>query len=146
VLTATEAWDDAALTALIAGATLLGTDLKCGLYTNTPFTPTKSTVLSDLTEPTYGSYVRQAVVMGPIFRDPQNGIASIGAGLVWQETGTFTPEIIQGVFYTYGAGPTLLGVDPFQNPIPLTDLLSAFTTVLEYISSNNVQGFTTVLQ
>jgi len=146
VLLATESWDDAALTALIAGANLLGSALKAGLYTNPGFIPNKQIVLADMIEPTYASYVRQAVVMGPIFRDPQNGIASIAESLVWQETGVFTAEIIQGVFYTYGAGPLLLGVDPFPNPIPFTDLLSAFSTILEYVESNNVQGFTTVLQ
>lgn len=146
MLLTTEPYDDAALTALIASATLLGADLKAGLYTNPAFIPSKQTILADLVEPTYGSYVRQSVVMGPVFRDPQNGIASIAAALLWQETGVFTAETIYGVFYTYGVGPTLLGVEPFANPIPLVDLLSAFSTVLEYVESNNFQGFTTVLQ
>lgn len=146
MLTATEAWDDAALTALLAGATLLGTDLKAGLYTNPDLIISKKLTLADLVEPAYASYVRQAVLMGPVFRDPQNGISSIAAALNWQETGTITPVIVYGVFYTYGATPILLGVDPFVNPISLVDALSAFQTVLQYIESSSAQGFTTVLQ
>lgn len=145
MLTTTELYDDVALTALIAAATVLGADLKAGLFTNTPVIG-KTLVISDLTEPTYASYVRQAVVMGPVFRDPVNGIASSSAALVWQETGTPTPVVIKGIFYTYGAGPLLLGVEMFPAPIPLNDDLDAFSSVLSYIQSNQNAGYTTTIQ
>ena len=145
MLTTTELWDDAALASLIAGATLLGADLKAGLFTNDVIV-SKSLVIADLTEPTYGSYVRQAVVMGAPFRDPNNGISALGAGLVWQETGTALPVIIKGIFYTYGAGPLLQGVEVFPQPIPLNDLLDAFTSVLQYVQTSQTQGFTTTIQ
>jgi hypothetical protein len=144
-LVMTEVHDRAALAALIAAATVLGADLKAGLYTNV-IAPTKVLVLTDLTEPTYASYVRQAVVMGPVMRDPVNGIASIAASLHWQETGAVTPVIIQGLFYVSGAGPDLRGIEPFKAPIPLNDLLDAFDTTLEYIQSQEFTGFTTVVQ
>lgn len=145
MLTATEAWDEAVVAALVAGATLLGADLKAGLFTNN-ITPGKSNVIADFTEPTYGSYVRQSVIMGAAVRDPLNGIASIGAGLTWQETGALTPVIVYGIFYTFGAGPALLGAELFPAPIPLNDLLDAFVTILEYIESNGNQGITTIVQ
>lgn len=144
MLTAVELWDDAALTALIAGATLLGADLKAGLITGTPAL-TRQSVIADITEPAYASYARQAVVMGPIVRDPSNGISSLAAGLVWQETGALTPVTITGVFYTYGAGPFLLGWEMFATPQNLVDHLSAFTTILQYIQTSENQGLTTVL-
>jgi len=145
MLTTTEAYDDTALAALIAAATVLGTDLKAGLYTNS-VAPSKLLTIADLTEPLYASYVRQAVVMSAPVRDPINGIASFATGLVWQQTGTPTPCIVYGIFYTWGAGPALLGIEPFGNGIALTDTLDAFTTILEYIQSQQNPGFTTVLQ
>lgn len=144
-MTTTELWDKASLAALIAGATLLGADLKAGLYTNI-IAPTKTKVIADLTEPTWATYARQAVLMGVPFRDAANGIASSSAALLWQQTGTPTPCIIQGIFYTYGAGPLLLAIQPFDTPIPLADDLDAFQTILEYISTSANQGFTTVVQ
>ena len=144
MLTATESWDGAALASLIAGATLLGTDLKCGLYVNS-IAPTKKLAIGDLVEPTFTGYARQLVVMGPVFRDPINGISSIAGALNWQMTGTPVPSIIIGVFYTYGAGPALLGIDPFPQPVALNDDLDAFQTALQYIQSSQLQGFTTLL-
>lgn len=145
MLVTMELWDKQALAALVAGATLLGADLKAGLFTNT-ITPGKTLVIADLTEPTYTGYVRQTVVMGPPVRDPINGIVSIGEGLLWQEETTASSEIITGIFYTYGAGPALLGVEVFDNPIGLADLLDAFVTVLQYIQSSENAGLTTIIR
>jgi hypothetical protein len=144
MLTTTELYDAQALAALIADATALGADLKAGLYTNTP-TITKQMVIADLTEPTYAGYVRQSVLMAPPSRDPQNGIVSVGAALIWQEGGLITPETIRGIFYTYGAGPLLLGVEPFAVSQNLVDALSAFTTVLQYIQSSENAALTTII-
>jgi hypothetical protein len=145
VLTTMELFDAAKLTSAIAAATVLGADMKAGLFTNTPVIG-KDMVIADLTEPTYASYVRQLVVMGAAVRDPVTGIASVAASLNWQETGAVTPVVITGVFYTYGAGPLLLGVELFPTPIALNDLLDAFTTVLEFIESNQNPGGTTVIR
>lgn len=145
MLTTTETWDAAALSSLIAGATLLGADLKAGLFVNTPI-PSKTLAIADLTEPGYAGYARQLVVMGPAFRDPVNGISSIGAGLLWQEAGAITPVIINGIFYTYGAGPALLGIEYFASPIPLNNALDAFTTILSYLQSQGNPGTTVVVQ
>jgi hypothetical protein len=144
-LTTTEPFDSAALTALIAAATVLGSDVKAGLYINN-VQPSKVLTIGDLTEPPYASYVRQAVVLGPAFRDPVNGIASVAGALTWQMTGSPTPCIIVGIFYTYGAGPALLGIEPFKTPIPLNDDLDAFVSVLEYIQSNENPGFSTIIR
>lgn len=145
MLTTTEAYDDAALTALIAAANVLGTALHAGLYTNV-IDPTKVLTIGDLTEPTWATYARQAVVMGAPIRDPLNGIASLSDALVWQQTGTPTPVTIIGIFYVFGAGPALLGIEPFQSPISLNDTLDAFSTLLEYLQSQQAPGFTTVVQ
>jgi hypothetical protein len=136
---ATEAWDEAALASLIAAATLLGVDLKMGLYTNI-LTPSKSNVIGDLTEPTYASYARQLVVMGPVFRDINFEISSLAAALVWQQTGTPTPCLIQGWFLTFGAGPALLGICPLDQPFQMNDTLDALTIAAEYIQSSLTQG------
>jgi hypothetical protein len=144
-LLTTEAADQAALASLIAAATLLGADLKAGLFTNT-VAPSKTLTLTDLTEPTYGSYARQVVVMGPVVRDPAVGICSRAAGLLWQQTGTPTPTIVKGIFYLTGGTPYLVGVEVFPVAIPLNDLLDAFTSVLQYNQSNQNQGATTIIQ
>lgn len=145
MITATDAWDDAALASLIAGATLLGADLKAGLFVNTPAIQ-KGSVIGDFTEPAYAGYARQLVVMGPPFRDPANGISSISAGLLWNEGGAITPVIINGIFYIFGAGPALLGAEYFQTPIPLNNALDAFTTILDYVQSSGFQGYTTIVR
>lgn len=145
MLTTTEAYDDAALAALIAAATVLGADLKAGLYTNI-IAPTKVLTIGDLTEPTYAGYARQAVVLGAPFRDPVNGICAVAAGLTWQEGGAITPVTVQGIFYTYGAGPALLAIEAFQSPISLVDALSAFVSVLQYLQSSTTPGFSTIIQ
>jgi hypothetical protein len=144
MLTTVELFDDAALASLIASATLLGSDLKAGLFTNQPVI-SKQNVIADFTEPVYASYLRQSVVMGAPFRDPLNGISSLSAALTWQETGTITPVTIYGIFYTYGTGPLLLGAEMFATPQNLLDALSAFESVLQFIQSNENAGFTTLL-
>jgi len=145
MLTTSEVYDKAALTSLIAAATLLGADLKAGLYTNL-IDPSKVLTIADMVEPTYTGYARQVVVMGSAFRDPQNGIAALAAGLAWGPTSGTPAEIIQGIFYITGAGPSFMGIEPFPAPIPLNDSLDSFTTILEYIQSSQFAGFTTIVR
>jgi hypothetical protein len=144
-LLTTESFDDVALAACIAAATVLGADLKAGLFTNTPVL-SKTNLVADFVEPVWATYVRQAVVMAGPFRDPALGIASLSASLIWQQTGTPTPCVIKGIFYTYGAGPLVMGAEIFATPIPLNDILDAFTSILEFVQSNSNPGFTTVVQ
>ena len=134
MLTTIELWDDAALASLIAGATLLGADLKAGLIVGTPAL-THQSVIADITEPAYAGYVRQSVLMGPVIRDPINGISCLAAGLNWQEGGAITPVTI----------PLLLGFEMFAVPQNLVDALSAFTTVLQWIQTSATPGLTTIL-
>lgn len=145
MITWTEDFDAAALTALEAAATVLMTDLKALLFTN-PITPSKVLTLADLTEPTYTGYARQVVTLGAPARDPQRGIVAVAPGLTWQETTTPVSVIIYGVAYAFGATPALAGVEVFPSPIPLTDLLSFFVTVLEYVQTNDGASFTTTIQ
>ena len=145
MITWTEAYDGDALAALIASATVLGADLKAILFTNV-VTPSKVLVLGDLTQPTNAGLATQAVVLGPPVRDPQRGIVSLAAGLIWQQSGSPGPVTIAGIAYTYGAGPALAGVELFESPIPLTDLLDSFTSVLEYVQTNDGVSFTTTIQ
>ena len=145
MLTTVEAFDEAALNNLITATIVLGSDLKAGLYTNA-IAPAKTLTLGALTEPTYGGYARQSVVMAPVMRDPVNDIASLSESLTWQMDGTVVPTIVQGIFYTFGAGPALAGIEPLEAPIALNDALDAFSTILEYIQSSANQGFTTVVR
>lgn len=144
MLSTVEIYDEAALTALIASATLLGTDLKAALFINTP-TITKKSVIADFTEPTYTGYAQQGVVLGTPIRDPSVGIVSLGAALLWQGT-ALLPVTINGIFYIYGASPLLLGAEYFETPISLNDATDAFKTVLEYIQSSSNPGFTQILR
>lgn len=144
MVTTTEVWDDAALTALVAGANLLGSAARAGLFTNTP-TIGKDLTIGDLVEPTYAGYARKNLVMGAPFRDPARGIASLAGALTWKMDDALVPTIVTGIFYTYGAGPDLLGVEMFNTPQALTDALSAFTTVLEYVQSPPAASLTTVV-
>jgi hypothetical protein len=145
MITSTEVFDEAALAALIAAAPILGNTLKAGLFTNIPVI-SKTTVLGDLTEATYPGYARQLVVMGPVYRDPANGIASNSNLLNWQQVGVPVATIIRGIFYIDGAGPSLAFVEAFPTPIALNDVVDAFQTVLEYIQSSQFQGFNTILR
>jgi hypothetical protein len=145
IMLTSEGLDAAALAASIASATVLGADLKMGLYTNV-LTPTKTLVVADFTEPTYGSYVRQAVLMGDPVRDPIYGIASVSGSLTWQQTGTAVPVTIVGCFLTFGAGNLFAGILPFDTPIALNDLLDAFDTLVEYVQSNDNGLQLTVVQ
>jgi hypothetical protein len=145
MLTTSEVFDEAALTALVAAATVLGADLKAGLYTNS-IAPSKVLTIGDMVEPTYAGYARQLVVMATPFRDPQNGIAALAAGLTWKMSDALVPTTVLGIFYTSGAGPSFMGIEPFANPIALVDAIDAFVTVLEYIQSNQNAGFTTVIR
>lgn len=145
MLTTTELFDDAALAAMIAAATVLGSDAKAGLFT-APVTPSKTLTIADLTEATYPGYARQLLAMGAPFRDPVNGISALSDALAWFQTGTPVPVIIYGTFYAYAATPLLLGVEVFQTPIPLNDLLDSFTTVLQFIQSNAFPGLTTIIR
>lgn len=144
MLTTSESFDELALTALIASATLLGADVKMGLNT-VPVQSSKLLTIGDMTEPTYGSYLRQDVVFGAPFRDPALGIASLAAPITWQETGTPSPTTIVGIFLTFGAGPAFLGYAPLAVPQTLTDLLSAFAVTVEYVQSNGLQGLIVVV-
>jgi len=145
MITATEAYDEAALAALIGAANVLGNTLKAGLYTNT-IAITPKTALADLTEATYAGYVRQAVVMGAVYRDPVNGIAANSGLLTWQQVGVAVPQILRGIFYVGGAGPVLYFAENFPTPIALNDVIDAFETVLEYLETNQFQGFNTILR
>ena len=145
MITWTEGFDAAALAALITDATVLGTDLKAILFVNN-VAPSKVLVLADLTHPTYTGYVAQSVLLGTPARDPVRGIVSVAPGLTWQETTTPVSVIIYGIAYTRGTGPLLAGVELFPNPIPLTDLLSFFVTVLEYVQTNDGASFSTLIQ
>lgn len=146
MLTTSEAFDASALAASIAAATVLGADVKAGLYTNTPVIGKKLTV-ADLVEAAYTGYVRQLVVMGAPARDPVNGIVSVAAGLTWQQTGSPVPAIINGIFYVTGAAQAVfLGINPFEVPIPLNDDLDFFVSILEFIQSNGNAGQTTIVR
>lgn len=146
MLTSVEVYDKAALDALIASAVILGTDLKMGLNTAI-VNPSKTLALSDMVEPTYSGYARQAVLFGPSFRDPSRGISSLAAGLLWQQGGSPTPCLIQGYFLIGGtASAVFYAYEPLDNAFQMTDDLDAITIVVQYIQASQAQGFATFLK
>lgn len=145
MLTTVEAYDEAAVAALIAAATLLGTDLKMGLNTAI-LSPSKTLTLADMVEPTYAGYARQLLVAGAPFRDPAVGISCQFASLTWQQLATPTPCLIQGYFLIGGTGSAVFyGYEPLPAPFQMNDDLDAFTIILQYIQSSANQGVSTVL-
>jgi hypothetical protein len=145
MLTTTESYDVAALTALIASAVNLGGDLKAGLFTNKP-TISKQSVVGDFTVPGYAGYANQAVVLGDPSRDPLLGISALSAPLIWAQPGAITPVIITGIFYTTTAGNTLCFAELFAAPIALNDALDSFQTILQYVQSPPASSTTQIIR
>lgn len=145
MLTTVEAYDEAALAALIASAVLLGSDLKMGLNTAI-VSPSKTLTIGDMVEPTYAGYARQLLVAGAPFRDPAVEISCLFGGLTWQQLSTPTPCLIQGYFIIGGtASAVFYGYEPLPSPFQMNDDLDAFTIILQYIQSSTNQGFSTVI-
>ena len=132
------------MTLLIAAATGLGSDLKIGLNTAI-IAPSKTLILSDMTEPTYTGYARQSVVFTSASRDSTYDIVAEGDVNAFAMSGTPVPTLVQGWFLIFGAGPSFLGYCPLPQPYQMNDALDVLSIVVQYIQSCTPQGTATVI-
>lgn len=93
--------------------------------------PTVNNVFADISakEADYQGYARQSIptVAGPYVGQGGKSLVSNGAHL-WQPTGDDTVNTIHGHFLLGADSATLLGIEMFDDPIPLPDALSGFNT------------------
>lgn len=87
-----------------------------GLFTD-DIVPTDETPLTDLTEPTWTGYARQAITWETAARGT-NGYAELLGGSVNFASGTDANETVYGAFLVDSAG-ALIGIDRFPDPIPV---------------------------
>lgn len=122
---ALEAW----IADMTADSTWLG-GCSVGLYVNV-ITPSDGTLLSNLVEANYDGYARKVShTWGTVFKDPNGLYSQQAQQLVFQPTGSSTMNTCQGLFVTGSDSTKLLGVEPFNAPIPLTGPLTNITITL----------------
>lgn len=122
----------ASLTQLVAsGGPLNGT--KTMLFQNN-VTPTKTTVLADLTIPTYTGYVAQTTGTFGAPYVGTDGLERITApGLQFQPSDDATPNTIYGYAITNTAGTVLIAAKKFDTPVSMADATSAVVFQPEYV-------------
>jgi hypothetical protein len=109
------------------------------LFTNTPGL-NKSSVLADLTQPTYTGYAAQALTWSVPIRNAMNRIATHTGLLSWVMGDALTPTTVNGYGITDTAGTHLLAAEYFPTPVGLVDTLSFLGVVSEWISDNASPG------
>ncbi len=89
--------------------------------------PSVSTILADLTPANFDGYALGAAVtwtaaflVGGLFTSVRSGNTH------YQPSGSVTPNTIYGAYLVNNAGTDLLGVEIFDNPIPLSGAADAF--------------------
>jgi hypothetical protein len=89
-------------------------------------------LMASLTPANYAGYARQAVVWGTPYIGA-NGLPAVLAGLLsFVPTDGVTPNTILGAFVADAlTGGNLIGVDAFENPVPLIDAASHMAYLLE---------------
>jgi hypothetical protein len=106
-----------------ASVSLLGS---CSLgLLRAPFAPTRDSNFAAVTEANFDGYVRrQSGLDGPVIG--QGGLALGFATQLWEPSGSDTPNMIYGHMLCNGSSdsPTLLAVEMFDAPIPLTSPLT----------------------
>jgi hypothetical protein len=93
-----------------------------------PLAPTPTTPFSAITEATFDGYVRMSAPFSdvPIVEGQNGKILALGTTQIWIPTGSDTPNTIYGQFLANGSSsmPTLLAVEMFDVPIPMTSPLT----------------------
>lgn len=122
MLTPTRAFLDGMLSrgAGSSSTTLLG-NASVGLLKG-PFTPSVDTTYAEIEviEADYDGYARQAAGLDTTPHIGFNNLSYIqGDLLLFSPSDTITPNTIYGLFLTGTASTTLLGVEIFDNPLPL---------------------------
>lgn len=140
MLIATQTFDKKAVQDMRSDTAWLGS-ASIGLL-RAPFAPTPLTALTDLTEANFTGYARQAAGVSSVpFVDPKGIMTLEGPSLLFQPSDTVTTNTIYGLFWTGTPSTTLLGVEMFDNPIPLPNPLTALTIVPRFgIDQNGSYG------
>lgn len=115
--------------------------VKLGLIVNNP-TLTQDTVLADLEEPVYPTYVRQAITWDSLIgREPSGDFVMYGGTKLFQMDDASVPTVITGAFIVKEGTPSLvLGVTLFDDARALTNEFDVVPVEVELALS--AAGFT----
>jgi hypothetical protein len=117
---------------------------KLGLFTNTPPLG-QTTVIADLTEPTFAGYAQQAVTWSGAFQQPDFSWATQGGLYTFQSTNDLTPTVVTGCFVVDGGGTHLLFAELFATPVNLPTSAQACLVSPQVAAGNNGWGSNTVI-
>lgn len=137
--TALDEW----LSVMLADTPGLGSG-SIGLIANN-LTPSESTTLAQIVEPTYSGYTRQATgSWSGIFTDPNGLETAEGSALRFMASDT-TSTTIFGLFITGHPSTTLLGCEMFTQPIPIIGGQTQLTIIPRVgLDPNGRWGFSVV--
>jgi hypothetical protein len=117
---------------------------KLGLFTNTP-PLSQTTVLADLTEPTFAGYAQQAVGWSAAFQQPDFSWATQGGLYTFQATNDLTPTVVTGCFLVDGGGTQLIMAEMFDTPVNLPTSAQACLVSPQVAAGNSGWGSNTVI-
>lgn len=121
----TQAGGGSAVAGILNGA-------KVVLFTNT-LTPTKTTPLSALTQPTYTGYAPVAITWGSAVRDSAGDIVTLSQGIPIQMGSSSDPQTtIRGYGIEDSGGVNLLLMEVLASPLALVDNLTFFEVVIPF--------------
>jgi hypothetical protein len=112
---------------------------KMGLYTNTPFTPSVSTLLGTLTQPTFTGYALATLAIQPLQSNVNSDQIDTFGVATFQPTGAVSPaQIAQGAFLqaTVTAVDHLLQTTPLATPFTFNAATDALSIMPEVIFPN----------
>lgn len=126
ITNATQAGGSGAVAGILNGAKLV-------LYTNN-LSPTKTTPVSALTQPTYTGYAPAATTWGAGARDAQGNIVTLSNAFTIQMGASADPSTtIMGWALTDTAGLNILMIETLANPLLLVDNLTVYNLVVPFV-------------
>lgn len=117
---------------------------KLGLFTNTP-PLSQTTVIGDLTEPTFAGYAQQAVTWSAPFEQPDFSWATQGGLYTFQATDDLTPTVVTGCFLVDTGGTHLIFAELFAVPVNLPSSAQACLVSPQVAAGNSTWGSNTVI-
>jgi hypothetical protein len=104
------------------------------------FAPTKTSVLTDITQPIYTGYALQATTFAPASRDANGNISTLSGLILWQMTNNTNPTLVTGWFLVDSGGTHLLMAEMLDTPFSLVDTLSVLGLVALWSANNADPG------
>lgn len=120
-----------------AGAGVAGilNGAKLILGTNT-ITPTKTTAVGDITQPTYTGYAPLTITWGSAVRDSSGDIVTLSQECPIQMGDSVLPTTIKCWGLTDSGGTNLLMSEELASPLPLVDALTYFGLIVPFAPGN----------